>query len=250
MARSRWPLPCLAALRRGFDFDFGDAMWDWERMEGRERSVDEELNVWESQPESRVGRSDMRAEDDEYMDTLGRMSEMALGRSGRARARGESAVSTITGISSPLSPSPSVVVDRSSRARLWRVLAWFDECDVCADELELAMLVELSVAAGSTNDLDLSRPCFWRNLGSFEPCCGLGDGGAGGALRDFLDIVVLVVAVVVVADKDGCCRDRPCRRGLFDLFSHSAKFIHSCCGQHYKIIQPPQSNPPLPVQAG
>lgn len=63
------------------------------------------------------------------------------------------------------------------------------------------MLVELSVAAGSTNDLDLSRPCFCRNLASFEPCCGLGDDGAGGALRDCLDIVVLVVAVVLV-DKD------------------------------------------------
>lgn len=130
MARSRWPLPCLAAERRGFGFVFGDAMWDWERMEGRERSVDEELNVWESQPESRVGRSDMRVDGDEYMDTLGRMSEMPLGRSGRGRARGGSAVSTITGVSSALSPSPSVVADCS---RPLRALAWCDDTAEAGD---------------------------------------------------------------------------------------------------------------------
>lgn len=187
-------------------------------MEGRERSVEEELKVWEIQPERRVGRSDMRVdEEDEYIDTEGRMSEILLsGRSGRVRARGESNVSTITGISSALStcsPSPSVVVAWSSWAfplpdRLLRTLALLGDTaeevgDVSADELELAMLVELSVAAGSVKDFDLSRLCFWRNLDSFEPCCGLGDDGGGGTLRDCLDIVVFSVDVVVVVD-EGC----------------------------------------------
>lgn len=224
MARSRWPLPCLAAERRGFDFVFGDAMCEWDKMEGRERSVEEELNVWESQPVRRVGRSDMRVdEEDVYIDTDGRMSEMLLsGRSDQLRARGESDVdvSMITGISSTLSScslSPSVAVDLSSCPfplpdRPLRVLACLgdtteDVGDVWGDELELAMLVELSVAAGSTSDLDLSRLCFWRNLGSFEPCCGLGDDRGGGVLRDCLDIVVVVV------EECCCCRDCPCRRG-------------------------------------
>jgi hypothetical protein len=198
--------------------------------------------VWESQPESRVGRSDMRVDDDEYMDTVGRMSDMPLGRSGRARARGESAVSTITGISSALSPSPSVAAVCSSWARLLRAPAWCDDTaeagDVYADELELAMLVELSVAAGSAKDLDLSRPCFCRNLVSFEPCCGLG--GAGGALRDCLDIVLLVVAVVLV--DEGCvvvvtgAVDAACRIWLVAT-SRNLSTAHS------KIIQHPQSRP-------
>ena len=178
MARSRWPLPCFAAERRGFAFDFGEDMWDWERMAGSERSVDEEENVCESQPESRVGRSLIRAEDElEYIDTDGRISEIApSGRSPRARVRGESDVSTvmITGASSALSPSPSVAVLLSPwpfppPARPLRALAWLGDGDVCADE------PELSVAAAS--GLGLSRPCFCRNLGSFEPCCGVGDAG-------------------------------------------------------------------------
>lgn len=45
MARSRWPLPCFAAVRSGFDFDFGEDMCDCERMEGSERSVEEEEKV-------------------------------------------------------------------------------------------------------------------------------------------------------------------------------------------------------------
>lgn len=214
IARSRWPLLCLAAERRGFDFVFGDAIWDWDKMEGRERSVEEELKVWEIQPERRVGRSDMRVdEEDEYIDTEGRMSEILLsGRSGRVRARGGgSDISTITGISSTLSaysPSPSVVVALSSWAfpppdRPLCELVWLGNTaeeagDVWEDELELPMLVELSVAAGSVKDFDLSRLCLWRNLDNFEPCGGLGDDGGGGALRDCLDIVVLGVDAVVV----------------------------------------------------
>ena len=153
MARSRWPLPCFAAERRGFGFDFGDAMWDWERMEGRERSVEEEeLKVWEIQPERRVGRSDMRLDEDvEYIDTEGRMSEIVLsGRSARVRGRGESDGSTITGISSTLSscsPSTSVPVLFSSWPdRPLRPLPGLGDTpegagEACEDELELAMLV-------------------------------------------------------------------------------------------------------------
>ena len=117
----------------------------------------------------------MRADEAEaYMDTDGRMSDMALGR---VRVRGESDVSTITGISSSCS---SVCV-----------LPWPDDTaddvgEVCADELELAMLVALSV---SVSDLLLSRPCLCRNLLSFDP----GDDGCGGALRDCRDMVVLAV---------------------------------------------------------
>lgn len=176
IARSRWPLPCFAAVRRGFGF-FGEDMCDWDKMEGKERSVEEELKVCESQPVRRVGRSDMRVDEDWYIETDGRMSEMLLsGRSGQLRARGESVgvVSTITGISSTLSSrslSPSVPADLSSYRPL-RVLACLGGTaeDVCVDELELAMLDELSVAVGSISDLDLSRLCFCRNLGSFEPC--------------------------------------------------------------------------------
>lgn len=146
----------------------------------------------------------MRAdEEDVYIDTVGRMSDIELtGRSDQPRAaRGESG-STSTGISSTRSScslSPSVAVDLSScpyplPGRPMRVLACFadtpeDVGDV--DELELAVLVELSVAAGSISDLDLSRLCFWRNLGSFEPCCGLGDDDGGGVLRGCLDIQVV-----------------------------------------------------------
>ena len=187
MARSRWPLPCFAALRRGFDFDFGD-MWDWERMVGRVRSVEEEEKVCENQPERRVGRSDMRPDEDGYTDALGRMSEMPSDRSGQLRARGESAVSTITGVSKS-SSSLSASLAASGAGRPVRAPVGLDGVgDVCADELELAMLVELSVAAGSTSDLDLSRLCFWRNLGSLGPCCGLGDDGGGGVPRDCFDI--------------------------------------------------------------
>ena len=206
MARSRWPLPCLAAVRSGFDFVLGDDMCDWDRMAGRERSVEDELNVWENQPESRVGRSDMRVDEEGvYIDTEGRMSEMALrGRSGRVRVRGESDVSTITGVSSTpssSSSSPSVAPIRSPWAfplpdRFLCAPAWLEDTlddvgDAWVDELELAMLVELSVATESVKDLLLSRPCLCRNLENFEPCCGLGDDGCPGALRVCLDIVAL-----------------------------------------------------------
>lgn len=156
-------------------------------------------------------------EEGEYIDTVGRMSDIALrGRSGRVRVRGDSELSTITGISSTLSScssSTSVVVDCSSWAfplpdRRLRAVAWLDDTadeagDVWEDELELAMLVELSVAPESVKDLILSRPCLCRNLDNFEPCCGLGDDGCGGAPRDCLDIVVLAVVVVVVVG-GGC----------------------------------------------
>jgi hypothetical protein len=166
-------------------------------MEGKERSVEEEVNVCENQPDSLVGRSDMRVDDEGvYTDTDGRISPATLnGRSPRPHPRPPSPLSTITGISmlsSSLSPATASSCAFRLPGRLLRAPACLGDAadeggDVCADELELAMLAELSVVAGSVNDLDL---CFWRNLGSFEPCCGpwLGDGGGGGVLRDCLDI--------------------------------------------------------------
>src|SRR6267154_1870895 len=71
-------------------------------MEGRDRSVDELVNVCDSHPDSRVGRSDMRVDDVEaYMDGEGWMSDTVLsGRSERFRKRGISAGSIMTGVSS------------------------------------------------------------------------------------------------------------------------------------------------------
>lgn len=101
MARSRWPLPCFAAVRRGLFFDFGEAamaMWGWARREGRERSVEEELKAWENQPVRRVGRSDMRDGAGEEAEMGGWESEMVLrGRGGRVRGRGWSGGSTMMG---------------------------------------------------------------------------------------------------------------------------------------------------------
>lgn len=83
------------------------------------RSVAELLKVCENQPVSRVGRSDMRDDDEGvYIDIEGWMSEMVLrGRSGRVRARGMSIGSMITGGSSnesSCSPPGSGGLARSS----------------------------------------------------------------------------------------------------------------------------------------
>jgi len=58
------------------------------------------------------------------------------------------------------------------------------------DELELARLAALSFAALSIMDFDRSRFCFCKNFGSFEPCCGLGEAGAG-ALRECLLVMIV-----------------------------------------------------------
>lgn len=68
------------------------------------------------------------------------------------------------------------------------------------DELELARLVALSLAALSIMDFDRSRLCFCKNFGSFEPCCGLGEAGAG-VLREYL-LVMIVPAFRDGADDD------------------------------------------------
>jgi hypothetical protein len=96
-ALSRCPLPCFAAVRSELPFDFG---LDWDRREGRDKSVELVLNVCENQPDSRVGRSPMRVPVDvgEYEDGL--MSD--AGRSDRVRARGTGTGSMITGGSSIL----------------------------------------------------------------------------------------------------------------------------------------------------
>lgn len=67
MALSKWPLPCFAAVSRGFaPLPFGeppgkveepDMCACWERITGRVRSLEDVLKVWENQPERRVGRS-------------------------------------------------------------------------------------------------------------------------------------------------------------------------------------------------
>jgi len=71
-------------------------------MEGRDRSVDELVNVCDNHPDSRVGRSDMRVDDVEaYMDEEGWMSDTVLrGRSDRFLKRGISAGSIMMGVSS------------------------------------------------------------------------------------------------------------------------------------------------------
>lgn len=56
MALSRWPLPCFAAVSSAEPRVFGVG-WD-ARRDGRERSLlEEELNVWENQPDMRCGKS-------------------------------------------------------------------------------------------------------------------------------------------------------------------------------------------------
>ena len=140
---------------------------DWERRDGRDRSVEDEENVWLSQPESLVGRSPMRdaAVDDEWP-----MSEMA--RSERVRGRGKGGTlltgSMITGgssiSSSSLSTRPFLPTD-----------------------------VLLPLAIGSVIDRPLSRWLlpFCRNFASFDvpPVVvvvvvgvvdGLGDDAEGG----------------------------------------------------------------------
>ena len=61
MALSRWPLPCFAAVKSAEPFPFGEAefvdMCCCESSCGSERSVEDELNVCENQPERREGRS-------------------------------------------------------------------------------------------------------------------------------------------------------------------------------------------------
>ncbi len=62
---TRCPLPYLAAVSSADPLFLGDEpavdmLWVWDIRAGSERSVDDVLNVWENQPESRVGRSPMR----------------------------------------------------------------------------------------------------------------------------------------------------------------------------------------------
>jgi hypothetical protein len=109
------------------------------------------------------------------------MSERGL--SERVRCRGTAEGSTMTGVSSVWSSSaPSRLFGSGSGVvfEVTRLLGslemgffaalvgvevgdcgWFEP-----EEEELAML--LALALGSTNDFDLSRPCFWKNLGNFE----------------------------------------------------------------------------------
>jgi hypothetical protein len=48
----------------GEELDEEEESWDdWERREGRERSVEEEEKAWLNQPDNRVGRSPMRVVD-------------------------------------------------------------------------------------------------------------------------------------------------------------------------------------------
>lgn len=66
IALSRCPFPCLAAIRRAEVCAalLGELDADCERREGSERSVVEELKVWENQPDRRVGRSPIRDVED------------------------------------------------------------------------------------------------------------------------------------------------------------------------------------------
>lgn len=68
-------------------------------MVGSARSVDEELKVWENQPDNRVGRSPIRLDEgvEEYMVESG---TLLMGLSARVRARGIVTGSTMTGVSS------------------------------------------------------------------------------------------------------------------------------------------------------
>jgi hypothetical protein len=45
------------------DEEAEESWGDWERREGRERSVEDDEKAWLNQPESRVGRSPMREVD-------------------------------------------------------------------------------------------------------------------------------------------------------------------------------------------
>lgn len=150
MALSRWPLPCFATVSNADAFDFGDG---WAMRVLRLRSVVDELNVCENQPERREGMSPI----DRLLDDSGAGRGIAIG-------------STTTAASS----------SRSRRGRnLLARRALGDVAGVSVDDEPLA------IGVPSVSDRDRSRPLRWRNLGSFDAAFDGGGGGPGeeGALE-------------------------------------------------------------------
>lgn len=203
----------------------------WASKEGKDKSVEDDENVCENQPDNLVGRSPILFPPlgEAYNPGDGVESEMGLSERVRGRGKGLRAVgrgtgSIITGRSSA-SPSSSSVGKASSIfevavvvmgrggtgtgfssprgslnppnrlfldfSLLMLLLPWLSSRSRLPPEELLAILAVLPASRWPFP--------FWRNLGNLEGCevDVDGDDGAGGDMRLDLDAIVAVVSVVV-----------------------------------------------------
>lgn len=173
IALSKWPLPCLATVRRALALLLG--LLPALMREGRERSVVDDEKVCENHPE----RRSPRREDD------GPTSGAEVSGFPILAGRGIATGSTTTGLSSPPPPPVSPSLSRLPRNLLpFRNLLGAGVLSIADSTLLPSLLGKLVVE--TLFDRLRSWFCLCRNFGSFDDddgpllvllCWGEGEGG-------------------------------------------------------------------------